>query len=245
MLVSALLGFVAVWLWFGDRGRQTLRRLDPGPEQDGAASRPGRPPLVEDPPRRTAVCVVAAAVVGWLFGGPVMAALGGGAGVVVSWWAGRLEPPSVARRRADICAQLPLAVDLLAACAAVGRPMETSLRVVADSVGGAVGTELRSVSSRLELGAEPLAEWDRLAADPAFRPLARTMSRTVRSGAPLVDGLTLLAEDRRRERRTQSQVRARSVGVKAAGPLAACFLPAFVFVGIVPTVVSAFQSLFQ
>ncbi len=243
-VLGGVLAFMSAWLWIGDRGGQALQRLSTQPEADGRSRRPVRPPLVEDPPRRTAVCVVAAGVVGWLFGGLILAAVTGAAGVLLSWWVGRLEPPSAARRRADISDHLPLAVDLLAACAAVGRPVETSLRVVADSVGGAVSAELRAVASRIELGADPVAEWSRLGQDPSFRPLARTMCRTIQSGAPLVDGLALLAEDRRRERRMQSQVRARSVGVKAAGPLAACFLPAFMLVGIVPTVVGAFQSLF-
>jgi len=70
------------------------------------------------------------------------------------------------------------------------------------------------------------------------------MQRSAESGAPLAEGLSRLAEDRRRERRTQTQVRARNVGVKAAGPLAACFLPAFMLVGVVPTVAGSFQRLF-
>jgi pilus assembly protein TadC len=36
---------------------------------------------------------------------------------------------------------------------------------------------------------------------------------------------------------------ARSVGVHAAAPLGLCFLPAFVLVGIVPSIVSVFGSL--
>ena len=67
--------------------------------------------------------------------------------------------------------------------------------------------------------------------------------RTAESGAPLVEGLSRLAADRRRERRTQTQLRARSVGVKAAGPLAACFLPAFMLIGVVPTIAGAFSNL--
>ncbi len=70
------------------------------------------------------------------------------------------------------------------------------------------------------------------------------MERSTESGAPLADGLTRLAEDCRRERRTETQLRARKVGVKAAGPLAACFLPAFMLVGVVPTVAGSFQRLF-
>ena len=37
--------------------------------------------------------------------------------------------------------------------------------------------------------------------------------------------------------------RARRAGVQAVGPLAACFLPAFVLVGVVPVVVGVAQAL--
>ncbi|MGH3449042.1 MAG: type II secretion system F family protein, partial [Nocardioidaceae bacterium] len=135
------------------------------------------------------------------------------------------------------------AVDLMAACAVVGRPPEQSLQVVSTAVGGALAARLDGMSARLSLGADPATEWARLADDEQLAPLGRTMRRTLESGAPLVDGLSRLAEDRRRERRTQTQLRARSVGVKAAGPLAVCFLPAFMVIGVIPTVVGAFQSL--
>jgi tight adherence protein B len=38
-------------------------------------------------------------------------------------------------------------------------------------------------------------------------------------------------------------VRARQVGVLAAGPLGLCFLPAFMLIGVVPTVVGTFTDL--
>ncbi len=45
-----------------------------------------------------------------------------------------------------------------------------------------------------------------------------------------------LAEDLRAVTRSEMEGRARAVGVKAAGPLGLCLLPAFVLVGVVPLV---------
>lgn len=185
------------------------------------------------------------ATVLWLVQGPFVAVLAAvPLGLGFSWWVGTLESPSVARERDQVARDLPVAVDLLAACAYVGRPPDQSLTIVARAIGGPLGVRLDVINARLALGADPYAEWRRVGRDDQLATLARTMLRTLESGAPLVDGLTRLAADRRRERRTQVQMRARTVGVKAAGPLAACFLPAFMLIGVVPTIASGFSRLF-
>jgi len=165
-------------------------------------------------------------------------------GLGFSWWVGTLEAPGIVRARDQVARDLPVAVDLLAACAFVGRPPDQALTIVSRAIGGPLGARLDEVNARLALGADPYAEWTRVSRDSQLASLARTMLRTLESGAPLVDGLTRLAGDRRRERRTHVQMRARTVGVRAAGPLAACFLPAFMLIGVVPTIASGFTRLF-
>ena len=60
---------------------------------------------------------------------------------------------------------------------------------------------------------------------------------------PLAASIRDLAVDERERVRWQSMERARRAGVQAVGPLAACFLPAFVLVGVVPVVVGVAQAL--
>ncbi len=231
------------WLWHAP-GR--LWRLVPLPRQPGtpAGRRTWLSSRVESPVARGCLCVFVLGCLGQLVGGLVGAVVGFPAGIALSMWIGRLEPPSVVKAREDIDRDLPLAVELLAACASVGRAPEESLPVVSRAVGGALGERLDEVTARLSLGADPVAEWSRLARDRQLGELGRTMLRSMESGAPLADGLSRMAADRRRERRTQTQLRARNVGVKAAAPLAACFLPAFMLIGVVPTVAGSFQHLF-
>jgi pilus assembly protein TadC len=62
------------------------------------------------------------------------------------------------------------------------------------------------------------------------------MTRAALSGAPVADVLSRLADDARREVRASSTAAARRVGVQAVAPLGLCFLPAFVFLGIIPVV---------
>lgn len=243
MLLCCASTFALVWCLTG-RGASTLSRL--GTPKQATDSWPAalRSP-VDNPLYQVVVCSAAGISVGWVLGGWLSAVAGLPIGAALSWWISRLESPSESRAREEIARDMPLAADLLAACAMVGRPTDEALRVVAAAVGGALGEHLDSVAARLGLGADPLTEWRRLGAEPQFAALARAMARTLESGAPMVDGLSRLAEDRRRERRTQTQLRARNVGVKAAGPLAACFLPAFMLIGVVPTVAGAFSGLVQ
>lgn len=67
-------------------------------------------------------CVIGAAVVGGLVGGAlvmVVAALGGAG---VARWIGTLESAAVVREREQVARDLPMAAELLAACALVGAP---------------------------------------------------------------------------------------------------------------------------
>ncbi len=243
-LLATVATFMAVLLGCPRADSRGLRRLQQGGVQQALHGKPVASTLVEDARHRAVVCVVAVGAAGWLVVGPSLSAVCAvPVGLGLSWWLGTLESPSATRAREEIARDLPVAVDLLAACALVGRPPEQSLAVVARAVGGAVGARLDVVTARLALGADPQVEWRRVMTDPQLAPLARTMLRTLESGAPLVDGLTRLAADRRRERRASVQARARTVGVKAAGPLAVCFLPAFMLIGVVPTIAGAFTHL--
>ena len=69
------------------------------------------------------------------------------------------------------------------------------------------------------------------------------MVRSAETGTALAESLDRLSADARRDRALALQSRARSVGVQAAGPLGLCFLPAFMLVGVVPTVIGGFAHL--
>jgi Flp pilus assembly protein TadB len=239
VLVCLLAVIVLIAVVGHDRPVQRLGGVRPARSEDAARTRS----IVESGGRRLLVCLAAGTLVGWAVLGVFGLPFGAVGGVVASWWAGRLESPTQTRRREAAQRELPLAVDLLAACSEVGLPLDRALVVVAASLPGPVGDELGRVAARLALGMDPVAEWHRVAQNSALAPLARTVLRSLESGAPLATGLARLAHDRRRDLRTRGQVRARQVGVQAAGPLGVCFLPAFMLIGVVPTVVGTFTDL--
>src|SRR5690606_24885840 len=87
--------------------------------------------------------------------------------VAVAVWVsfGRLGSAERRRRRARLIADLPVAVDLLAACLRGGAPWNDAVAAVADAVGGPLGDELRAVSVKARLGADPAETWLALAAE--------------------------------------------------------------------------------
>ena len=184
------------------------------------------------------------------------------AAAVLAWWAppplSRLEPrPSplpgwvgkawawAVRRRSgrrktdrDVVRELPETLDLLAVCLEAGAPMTNAIATVAAVSQPATAAILHGIDAQLQVGRDPQDAWGSLADHPDWGPPARDAARSARSGTSLVECLRVHADEARRRRREQETKRARSVGVKSVQPLALCFLPAFVLIGVVPLVAS-------
>ncbi|WP_019931690.1 type II secretion system F family protein [Nocardia sp. BMG111209] len=130
--------------------------------------------------------------------------------------------------------------DLLAACLRAGLPIAAAARAVAAGAGGPLAPSLRRAADLLALGADPVAAWERAAADARsdeLRTLARLVRRSARSGAALADAVAEVAQRCRAGVTDAATARAARAGTLVAGPLGLCFLPAFVCLGIVPVVI--------
>lgn len=202
------------------------------------SSRVMRAPRLGDP--RT--IRIAAAGVGLV----VALAWGGVVGIVIGVLVALLLPRAVERlesrgartRREALTRQAASAADLLAACLASGAPLPSSVAAVAEALGDPIAQPLRALVHSLELGADPRSAWQALAREQPLAPIARAAARSHESGAPLGEMLRGASADLRRAHHASAEAAARASGVKAVGPLAACFLPAFLLLGIVPVVVS-------
>jgi Flp pilus assembly protein TadB len=178
-----------------------------------------------------------------LVGGGTGLALGAAAGGVGWALATRLEPAAARRRREQLVAGLPHAVDLLAASLGAGQAPGRAVEVVALALDGPCHEELLLVATRLRLGADPALVWAELAVHPQLGRLGRCIARSAESGAPVAAAMERLAQDLRRDARSAVEERARRVGVRAALPLGVCLLPAFILVGVVPLVAGSFGVL--
>lgn len=221
----------------GGGADRRLRRLLP------ARSRPEQHDGRRGSRLRFAVSGLAGLTCALIVGGPPGWVVGVLLAVACATALSRLEPREVRRRRARIVADLPMAVDLLAACLRGGGAWHESVEAVADAVGGPLGTELARIAARIRLGADPAKEWLDLAREPSLAPLGRVAARAASGGVPVAAALARLARDQRRTARGAAAARARAAGVRAVAPLGLCFLPAFILLGIVPAVAGIAENI--
>ncbi|WP_237771518.1 type II secretion system F family protein [Kribbella sp. ALI-6-A] len=156
----------------------------------------------------------------------------------------RLEPAATRKRNARLAADLPLAVDLLAACLRAGRPPQAAIATVGQAIDGPLAALFAELEHRLDLGTDPIDAWSVLRAEPTCAPFARAVQRALRSGAPLAKTLESQSTDLRQSRRWTAEEQSRAVETRSVLPLGLCFLPAFVLLGVVPTIATTFTNVF-
>ncbi len=222
--VSALCAAMAVALWLPTRPRVARPRPD---------SRPGLRP-------------VAAVGVG-LGAGLVVGGLPGvAAGLVAAFVARRVlagvEAPSARRDREEVERTLPHLISLFASTLSAGAEPIAGLSRVCEAFPGPAARRLTAVVDQARWGAAGVDAWAVVADDRALAPLARAMIRSQSSGASVVLAVERLADELERESLARAEDAARRVGVSAAVPLGVCLLPAFLLLGVVPTVASLFSS---
>lgn len=132
--------------------------------------------------------------------------------------------------------------DLLAAALRAGLPVARAVHAVLAGVPPGPAERLREVVDLLTLGADPVSAWARALHHPDTAPLARAARRTARSGAALAGAAADLAAEARAKVADQAEARAQRAAVLVAGPLALCFLPAFLCLGVLPVVIGLVGS---
>src|SRR5262249_53907691 len=107
-----------------------------------------------------------------------------------------------------------------------------------EGIGPALGCDLLRVADGLGLGLEPAPAWRPLRALPGGDRIADAVVRSADSGAAVAGALGRIADDLRAARAGRGEAAAQRVSVLIVLPLGLCFLPAFVFAGIVPVIVA-------
>jgi Flp pilus assembly protein TadB len=161
--------------------------------------------------------------------------------VPARWRAARRAAADELRAR-----DLPRAAELLATCLEAGAAPADAVQLVCDVVGDPVRSALLPLAAALRAGVDPSAVAKTTSPGPPgaggagrddpLQRLGRAFGRALATGAPLADTVAALAADERERARWAAEAAARRAGVRAVGPLAVCFLPAFVLLGVVPVV---------
>ncbi len=152
------------------------------------------------------------------------------------------EALSARREREEVERTLPHLVDLFASTLRSGADPVAGLARVCSALPGPAADRLLPVVERSRWGAAGVEAWAAVADDEELAPLSRAMVRSQVSGASVVHTVERLADELERESLARAEDAARKVGVAAAIPLGLCLLPAFMLLGVVPTVASLFGT---
>jgi len=156
------------------------------------------------------------------------------AGALAGYLAGRIrDRPG---REPDDGTALVLA--LTASALRAGLPIATALDLAKPAAAASLAEALGRTAGLLRLGATPEQAWSLLPDREPFSGIALLVKRSGHSGTKLADAFERAAARVLVEQRAAALARAQRVSVLAVGPLGACFLPAFVCLGIVPVVVA-------
>ncbi|MDQ3464801.1 MAG: type II secretion system F family protein [Actinomycetota bacterium] len=149
---------------------------------------------------------------------------------------GRADAADERRRRDRRSEDLPAALDLVCVCLRAGLPVNVALAQVAGVLDGPLRDDLAMVCALSELGADARTAWSELRSDPVLAPVARALARAGSSGSAVASALAGVAEQCRGSLQERTEVAGRRVGVFVLAPLGLCFLPAFICLGVVPTI---------
>lgn len=133
-------------------------------------------------------------------------------------------------------AEAAVLLDLTAALLTAGVGIEAGLLRLAEAVPGA--EPLAGVHRSLAAGAGWEQAVELVAEDPGLREFCDHLSFAYTTGAPSARMLQAAAARARAERRHAAEAAAEKLGVSMMLPLGACFLPAFILLGVAPVVVS-------
>lgn len=143
----------------------------------------------------------------------------------------RADPPRTARVDPSVL------LDLVAGALASGLPLAAACSAVAAALDpGPDRTALDRLARALRAGVPAPQAADPLPAD--LRGLGESAALAEESGADLAGVLRSAARDLRRDRARQAEEAAARLGVSLVLPTGITLLPAFVVLGIVPTVAS-------
>ncbi|WP_262485216.1 type II secretion system F family protein [Corynebacterium poyangense] len=135
-------------------------------------------------------------------------------------------------------------IDLFAACTRAGLSTANAAAIVAAAAGEDTKKYWSTIASLLEIGVSPDKAWAGMQDLPGLGELAGLSRTSHRSGAGVAEGCERIASNVRSETSSRATAAAERAGVFIALPLALCFLPAFLLLGLAPVVISLASSIF-
>lgn len=145
-----------------------------------------------------------------------------------------------ARRRGQLLAQLPGALDLLVVGAEAGLNISRVLAVAARRTGGALGAELALAVREMQVGrslAQALRSLAQRAALPELDVVVQFLLRSDTGGTPVAQALRDLAQQMRTTRRHRLEVEIGKLPIKLTLVTIGLFMPALFALAVLPNLV--------
>lgn len=129
-------------------------------------------------------------------------------------------------------------VELFAACLRAGVGVTRAVGAVADAAGPGSRETWLLVGSLLAVGVSPERAWAPTEGIEGLQDVATLVVLSEQSGAAIAGGCERIVDSLRADSAAHATAGAERAGVLIALPLALCFLPAFIVLGLVPVVIS-------
>ena len=132
-------------------------------------------------------------------------------------------------------------IDQLTICVEAGLGFDAALTRVANTSEGPLAEELQRTLSDMQAGV-PRAQALRIMGDrvqiPELRQLVTALLQAQKHGVPLAETLRIQSAEMRSKKRQLTEEKAAKLGVKMIFPIIVCFVPVFMIVSVLPTVLN-------
>ena len=132
------------------------------------------------------------------------------------------------KRRATFDHSIPDTLDLLTICLDAGLAFDAALREVSGKVTGPMAEELTQTMSEIRLGRprkDALDEMARRMASLDWTDFVAALALAQQLGAPMMDTVTIQADEIRRRRRQRAEEKAAQASLKMLFPMVGCIFP--------------------
>jgi tight adherence protein C len=137
-------------------------------------------------------------------------------------------------------------IDQMTICVEAGLGLDAAIARVAATSEGPLTDELRRTMSDIRAGV-PRAQALRALADraqiPEIRQLVTALLQAQKHGVPMAETLRIQSAQMRLKRTQRTEEKAAKLTVKMLFPIIFCFLPVFMIIIMVPSVLTIFQAL--
>lgn len=137
-------------------------------------------------------------------------------------------------------------IDQMTICVEAGLGFDAALSRVARTTEGPLTDELRRTLSDIRAGV-PRPQALRALADraqvPEIRQLVTALLQAQKHGVPIAETLRVQASEMRLKRTQRTEEKAAKLTVKIIFPIIVCFLPVFLIITVVPSLITVFDAL--